>query len=121
MAYIAGEHAKLVNLTGFPVNVYATHGDPTPMRVFAPDPKRICRLNASRSSVGVVEGCVPVHRMDYWTSLPFPEPGIFFIVPPEVRDIFRTCRGDILSPDYSGGAVRDAEGNIIGTTVLVGA
>jgi len=114
---------KLVNLTPHEVVVYDAAGNVV-LRV--PPAGRVARVATREELVGSVNG-VPVFKTTYTEveGLPEPEPSTVYIVSLLVLQALQAHgikRGDVVAPNTSptpNGAVRDAQGRIIGVRSFV--
>jgi hypothetical protein len=110
---------KLVNLTPHEIVVY--QGDNVVLRI--PPSGRVARVVAKEEIVGVVNG-VPLVRTVYGEiqGLPDPQPGTIYIVSLLVLQALQGRRNDVVAPNTGPtplGAVRDAQGRIIGVRSFV--
>jgi hypothetical protein len=115
----APSSVKLVNLTPHEIVVY--QGDNVVLRV--PPSGQVARVTTKEEVVGVVNG-VPLVRTVYGEiqGLPDPQPGTIYIVSLLVLQALQGRRSDVVAPNTSPtplGAVRDAQGRIIGVRSFV--
>ena len=109
---------KIVNLTPHDIVVIAEDG--SEIRRY-PASGQVARAKTETVVVGEIDG-VPVARQAFGDvqGLPDPQPDTLYIVSMVVGQALGGSRTDVLGPDTSpAGAVRDAEGRIIGTRRLV--
>jgi len=109
---------NIVNLTPHDIVVMAE--DRTELRRY-PASGTIARAASKTEIVGELDG-VPVARQQFGevSGLPDPEPGTVYLVSLVVGQAMKGQRDDLYGPDTSpDGAVRDAEGRIVGTRRLV--
>ena len=114
---------KLVNLTPHEVVVYDASGN---LVLKVPPSGRVARVATKEERVGTING-VPVYRTTYTEveGLPEPEPGTVYIVSLLVLQALqarRVQRSDVVAPNTSptpNGAVRDAQGRIVGVRSFV--
>jgi len=109
---------KVINLT--PHDIVVVGDDGTEIRRY-PASGQVARVGSRVEIVGELDG-VPVAKHQYGEveGLPAPEPGTVYLVSLVVGQALAGTRDDLYGPDTSpAGAVRDAEGRIIGTKRLV--
>ena len=80
----------------------------------------IARVTADRVHVADING-FPVFKQTFGDvqGLPAPAPGVTWIVSGMVLSALNGTRDDVVAPDSGAGAVRDADGKVIGTTGFV--
>jgi hypothetical protein len=111
---------KLVNLTPHPITIVV--GD---RKLVLPPSGQVARVGQTYRDLGAIdfEGAkVPVVATAYGdiNGLPDPELGVFYVVSALVAQAaWATGRLDVLAPDTGAGAIRDAEGKIIGVSRLI--
>jgi hypothetical protein len=113
------KEVKLVNLT--PHEVVVLDANNVVLRV--PPSGQVARVAVKEELVGTVNG-VPVYRTTYGAieGLPEPEQGTIYIVSLLVLQAMAGKRSDLVAPNTSPtplGAVRDAQGRIIGVRSFV--
>ena len=117
------KEVKLVNLTPHEVVVL---DDANNIVLRVPPSGKVARVATKEELVGTVNG-VPVFRTTYGAieGLPEPEPGTVYIVSLLVLQALQAHkikRDDVVAPNTSptpNGAVRDAQGRIIGVRSFV--
>jgi len=105
------ESVKFVNLTPHEIKIVGEDGE---VRVVPPS-GQIARVRSEQTVVGEVNG-VPIVKTTFGDveGLPEPQPNTVFIVSSLVAQLV-PHRDDVVAPDTSpSGAVRDADGRIIG-------
>lgn len=109
---------KIINLTPHEIAVVAESGEV--IRRY-PASGTIARAASKTEIIDELDG-IPVASQQFGevSGLPDPEPGTVYLVSLVVGQAMKGQRDDLYGPDTSpDGAVRDAEGRIIGTRRLV--
>jgi len=109
---------KIINLTPHAVTIYR---DGQPVRTIEPS-GTVARVTSISEHIGEVDG-IPVYQHGFGAVENMPEPvsdTIYLVSMVVGQALAGSGRTDIYGPDTSpAGAVRDAEGRIIGTRGLV--
>lgn len=109
---------KVINLTPHDIVVLAEDG--SEIRRY-PASGQVARATSKTEIIGELDGiAVAKQQFGEVEGLPAPEPGVVYLVSMVVGQAVAGTRDDVYGPDTSpAGAVRDAEGKIIGTRRLV--
>ena len=103
---------KIKNLTPHEIKVVGEDGE---VKMVIPPSGQVARVRAEQKVVGEIDG-VPVVKTVFGDveGLPEPREGVVYIVSSLVAQAVRE-REDVVAPDTSPlGAVRDADGRIVG-------
>jgi hypothetical protein len=114
---------NLVNLTPHEVVVYDASGN---LVLKVPPSGRVARVTTKEEPVGDING-IPIFKTTYGDveNLPDPEPGTVYIVSLLVLQALQAHgiqRSDVVAPNTAPtphGAVRDAQGRIVGVRSFV--
>jgi len=114
------ENVRLVNLTPHEIVVYDANNNVV-LRV--PPSGTVARVKTYEKVIGSVNG-VPLVKTEYGQveGLPDPQPGTVYIVSLLVLQALAGKRSDLVAPNTAPtplGAVRDAEGRIVGVRSFV--
>lgn len=107
---------EIINLTPHAIVVHGAHGGTTVYPASGTVARAEERRVALDHDAGPMFGHGDIHRVEYGAmiGLPAPEAGKVFLVSGMV---LAHCAGrhDVFAPDTGAGAVRDAQGRVVGT------